>query len=567
MSMDSPISTRLESVAKKHLTVSTATTTSSSTDAKPLPNPPPSNPPNLRQLIGTLSSILATPTEALSSSSSSSSSRPSECLHKTHFDASTLKCSTCATHFDAHERLKKEVAAVDEHWRRAKRELSRFAEKSQTSAQDLIHLHTRIDALDLKANQSHAASKALQNAVLVETGRVLDEVEKRLELQNIRDGLVEEIEGKTQELFEKANHLVADEAKRRYGSQTRVRALEGELDDIKNQLAMERMQLSELRAKMEELRLEKERMEEEESATSSTIAEDSDSRNASPAPTKETDEESIISEYESLNSTTASTAVKSVTDELPTPRPRQSAHPPPQTSSPQPYLPPTEMDAQLLADLHIFLKECTTSKLPKLHTLPFLKTLLEEDVFPALKFGNNPRTNTRKLVDAILINTCFVEEMNATQIHTHQQLHNSLKTALATQTYYSTTKPPPAPGTTPPTGMTITDANALILAQHTATKDSPTHALFAKTYLQTLSSWTSSTPTTLPPQPSSTAARPAATRPSKRHTTSESLKAKQTNGSRYAGGVGTGLWLCATFTTLCGICGWGCIVRVGLWRL
>ncbi|KAI9339277.1 hypothetical protein BDR26DRAFT_1007825 [Obelidium mucronatum] len=455
----------------------------------------------LRRVTSALSATLATPVDVTQL-----------CRHRTLLDQTTLRCAACAADLRAFEALRADCAAVDDEWRRAKRALSALAEKAQTAAQDLIHLHTRIDALELKASQSADASRSLKAAVVVETGRVLDEIEQRLELQSIRDKLVEEIEDKTQELFEKANGLVADEAKRRFGSQTRVRVLEGELDDLEGQLAMERMQLSELRAKMEELRLEKERLDSEdaENAPESTLSTHESSSDF---------EVSVVSEYEYKPS-----LARSVVDEVESvsvvhqhpPSSEASTIPaaiarPRITGSPQPdQNHHMEMDQQLLSDLHIFMKECGPLKLNKLHTLPFLKTCLEEDVLPCLKFGGNPRTNTKKLVDAILVNMCFVEEMNATQIAANKEYHSILKKSLDVQAEYAARSSAISVGSTPsssttatpnasPSKPTIQQANQALLLANTSTRDSPTHQLFTKSVLQTLSGWTSSTPTTVPP--------------------------------------------------------------------
>ncbi|KAJ3023180.1 UNVERIFIED_CONTAM: hypothetical protein HDU68_008746 [Siphonaria sp. JEL0065] len=543
---DVALSNRLEEVAKKHvgpqrrlsIDILSSPATGPANPVSPSKTPQqqqrtttttatPSEPPtaSLRAVTSALSTTLATPVDVTSSAVL--------CPHRSLLDQTTLKCINCSSEFLAFERLKKDVKAVEDEWRRAKRGLSGLADKSQTAAQDLIHLHTRIDALALKAKQSADVSATLKASVVVETGRVLDEIEKRLELQSIRDKLVEEIEDKTQELFEKANGLVADEAKRRFGSQTRVRALEGELDDLQGQLAMERMQLSELRAKMEELRLEKDRMDAE------GAAEEASSIKEMPSDY----EESIISEYDAIADIVAKSVMNDVASNnsdsaalsndaaVVPPAPIEKDNPVPaavarhrNSASPVPEPSPTmEMDQQLLSDLHIFMKECGPLKLNKLHTLPFLKTCLEEDVLPCLKFGGNPRTNTKKLVDAILVNMCFVEEMNATQIAGNKEYHATLKRSLDVQAEYaarssnssstsfvntvtttatsaSSAVSTPAPSTpnASPSKFTIQQANQSLLLANTSTKDSPTHQLFTKSVLQTLSGWASSTPTTVP---------------------------------------------------------------------
>jgi hypothetical protein len=45
-----------------------------------------------------------------------------------------------------------------------------------------------------------------------------------------------------------------------------------------------------------------------------------------------------------------------------------------------------------------------------MHTIPFMKNSLVEDVEPCLRFGPNSRLNPKKLFEAIALNTCFIEE-------------------------------------------------------------------------------------------------------------------------------------------------------------
>jgi hypothetical protein len=51
-------------------------------------------------------------------------------------------------------------------------------------------------------------------------------------------------------------------------------------------------------------------------------------------------------------------------------------------------------------------------KFTRIHSLLFMQNALEDEVIPCLRFGGNPKTSTKKFIDAIISNTCFIEEMS-----------------------------------------------------------------------------------------------------------------------------------------------------------
>ncbi|KAJ3406350.1 hypothetical protein CcCBS67573_g01058 [Chytriomyces confervae] len=440
-----------------------------------------------------------------------------ECIHNTLVSPQSFACAKCAAEFPPSITIRAQAKAVDDALRRAKRCVAEYADKQLTSAQDLTHLSTRIQTLSAKSHAQTQASNALKAACVLETAKVLDLVEKRLAVLGERDALVEEIEDRTQELFEKANGLVADEAKRRYVSQTRVRTLESELEDLEGQLAMEKMQSSELRAKMEELRQLKEAAEAEKAAETATDAAeaelavenaDSEARSEENAIKSVLDAVSAsLSESPQRESPEGTGAEDSAGADAEGPTPVPSARLRSASASAilltAPPVPAIEPDAQLLQDLQSFIKECGVTKLTKLHTLPFLKTCLEEDVLPCLKFGGNPRTATRKLVDAILVNSCFLEEMNASQIEAVQSYHNSLKEALDAQTAHNTNpNKSNSPSKNSPT-MSLQQANTVLHAAVASMNQTATHQLFQRTVLQALWTTASSSSSATTPLPAS----------------------------------------------------------------
>lgn len=71
---------------------------------------------------------------------------------------------------------------------------------------------------------------------------------------------------------------------------------------------------------------------------------------------------------------------------------------------------PTAVDEMMLTEFKEFIATGTTVPLKKIHSIPFMKNCLVEDVETCLRFGPSPRVSARKITDAIVTNTCFIEE-------------------------------------------------------------------------------------------------------------------------------------------------------------
>ncbi|KAI8876962.1 hypothetical protein K501DRAFT_298533 [Backusella circina FSU 941] len=67
-------------------------------------------------------------------------------------------------------------------------------------------------------------------------------------------------------------------------------------------------------------------------------------------------------------------------------------------------------DEGALMDFNDFYQTASKTPLRKLHSLKYLKYCIRDDVEPCLRFGPNPRLSSRKIMDAILVKTCLVEE-------------------------------------------------------------------------------------------------------------------------------------------------------------
>ncbi|KAF7727072.1 hypothetical protein EC973_008035 [Apophysomyces ossiformis] len=59
-----------------------------------------------------------------------------------------------------------------------------------------------------------------------------------------------------------------------------------------------------------------------------------------------------------------------------------------------------------------FAQQLSTTSLRRLHSLEYMKQCLTDDIEPCLRFGPNPYTASRKILDAILARTCVVEPLS-----------------------------------------------------------------------------------------------------------------------------------------------------------
>jgi hypothetical protein len=68
-----------------------------------------------------------------------------------------------------------------------------------------------------------------------------------------------------------------------------------------------------------------------------------------------------------------------------------------------------ENDSALM-DFNDFIQSLHKTPLRKLHSIKYMRYLIRDDIEPCLRFGPNPKLASKKIMDAILVKTCFVEE-------------------------------------------------------------------------------------------------------------------------------------------------------------
>ncbi|KNC96443.1 uncharacterized protein SPPG_08036 [Spizellomyces punctatus DAOM BR117] len=279
-------------------------------------------------------------------------------------------CHRCGGILYPVARLEKERAQLAKQLDLVQRKLTVMEQRQDASTHEMSKLRIRVHELEEAVATKDQELASVKKDLDRMGQKLIDEVEVRAELQHSKDAVQEELEELTKSLFEEANTMVATEARQRYEYQKKEQTLRHQLEEMTQQLEMERSQLRELRARMED-------MDHQQPSAASSLG-------------NMTEGQARLSVYSSISDMGDDTSEGQSTEEA--------------------------IDPVLFAEFEEFITASADVKLSKMHTLHFMKNALEDDIFPCLRFGGNPRTSTKKLIDAISANTCFVEEMTATQI-------------------------------------------------------------------------------------------------------------------------------------------------------
>ncbi|GAA5804011.1 hypothetical protein EDC94DRAFT_596595 [Helicostylum pulchrum] len=75
-----------------------------------------------------------------------------------------------------------------------------------------------------------------------------------------------------------------------------------------------------------------------------------------------------------------------------------------------------EDDAALM-DFNDFIQTLYKTPLRKLNSLKYMRYCIRDDIDPCLRFGPNPRITSKKIIDAIMVKSCFIEECPIGFVH------------------------------------------------------------------------------------------------------------------------------------------------------
>ncbi|KAJ3080478.1 hypothetical protein HK102_003019 [Quaeritorhiza haematococci] len=374
-------------------------------------------------------------------------------------------------------------------------ELERTRQKALTlgaqnneNTQELNRLRTKCERLSDEIQAKQDELIATQRDLQTMGEKLVDEIEKRAEMQHSKEVVQDELDELTKSLFEEANNLVAQEAQRRFHHEKREQVLEHQLKETVIQWQTDQDQLKELKAKLELLMAEKEEW--------STAAMFGDNHSLGDDILTNSNRQSLITDSglgsEIGDHTSNSGASGGGSAGL--------------------VAPEDLIDATALSEFYDFVSAISAVKIERIHSLTYMKVALEEEVEPCLKFGGNPRTSTKKLLQTILNNTCYVEEMSPAQISAMQVQVQQMQGG-------SVSSPNPASATSPSLGSSSAPNSAGIkerpLSQSSVTslesetsssgggfsafyssgasspgangKQTPTQAIFNKTVMERLS--------------------------------------------------------------------------------
>lgn len=212
-----------------------------------------------------------------------------------------------------------------------------------------------------KLNTTQSQYMSLQQDVIILQNKLEAEKLEATKAKKAQSNVENELEELSQKLFEEANGMVATEKRAKHAIELQYKQLEQELVLVRQQMEAEEMQLKELKLKMGDIM---------ENESGSSIKDDNTS-SSTPDKRASRDMQSLFTHHSS-------------TEEF------EDA----------------SVDPLLLNEFDEFIR----STEPNLRKISFFKNALLEDVEPCLRFGPHARLSPKKLCDAILGNTCFIEE-------------------------------------------------------------------------------------------------------------------------------------------------------------
>ncbi|KAJ3198767.1 hypothetical protein HDU67_003393, partial [Dinochytrium kinnereticum] len=138
-------------------------------------------------------------------------------------------------------RVQQDLKRLMETMVELRRRLLESNSKESATWEEASQLSKRIEELKVVMDEKARALDELHAELRQMGERVIEEIEKRAELQVSKDALQDELEELTKGLFEEANMLVSTEARRGHHHELRVKNLEQELAEIRLQMQMEQL--------------------------------------------------------------------------------------------------------------------------------------------------------------------------------------------------------------------------------------------------------------------------------------------------------------------------------------
>ncbi|KAI7852938.1 hypothetical protein BDC45DRAFT_536782 [Circinella umbellata] len=368
-----------------------------------VPSPAPTSPLSENNLtVQPISTSNESPRLSRSASSTSSlqqrQRQPSDCPHRHIFIPNEATCALCDQQIPQMTKLLQSERDLDQ-WRTQ-------AIKNENKLKQLQKIKQETEQ---KLNQVTQQLNSTRHDMQKLNDKYVDAIEHVAEIHHAKELVENELEELSQRLFEEANGMVATEKREKSNLQDAYNHLQARLNETRERLSAEEMQLKELRQKVQDGTLSPDVPHKPfalfRSSSTPTFKGHQESQNTEES--KSSKEEHQIMSNESNRIMLANrndpeqTAAYDLAELF-----RTQLH----ISTTQYQHPPDGMDVILIEQLADFILSSPTVTLKKVHSLPFLKFCLTEDIEPCLRFGPNSRMSARKLIDAITTNACYIED-------------------------------------------------------------------------------------------------------------------------------------------------------------
>ncbi|KAI9473972.1 MAG: hypothetical protein EXX96DRAFT_324478 [Benjaminiella poitrasii] len=272
-------------------------------------------------------------------------------------------CSLCHAPIPIIQQLLTETSQYEQQIRQLQEQLDVEQTRIDDQLQSIANLKESLTKVTSELDEKTSDFESLQNEMELLNDKYVDEIERVAEIQHSKDMVESELEDLSRRLFEEANGMVAHEKRQKHDLQVAQRHLENQLRETRERLGAEQMQLKELRKRMEDM----------------------------------TTDDSNLQQQQQQQHHHQYQQDQSFANIVPVPKAAAA------TTEPN-------IDTMLLDEFRDFVKTGTKVSLKKIHMIPFLKNCQEEEVEACLRFGPNNRLSIRKMTEAIVMNTCFIEE-------------------------------------------------------------------------------------------------------------------------------------------------------------
>ncbi|KAI7907777.1 uncharacterized protein BX663DRAFT_557024 [Cokeromyces recurvatus] len=295
--------------------------------------------------------------------------------------SSTVDCSDCGRPaFKALQHLQEECNKSRAKLNDLEREKEVLRHKRMEIDTDKVNLENSLQDKLYKMKMTSNNILSLQHDIKILETKCKEEATQVEKIQQSKENVKRELEDLTQRLFEEADSMIKVEKAEQHILQERNSKLRDELDSVQ----------LELREAQDELKLIRKELERQNENNSSYSLE------SPTSPPRFHNENHTLKMGKDSNVMDAYTRAQVETLLM--------------HGVEFGLQMDTLEDDKTLMDFNDFIQLSQTTPLRKINSLKYMKYCIREDIEPCLRFGPNPKMASKKILDAILVKTCFVEE-------------------------------------------------------------------------------------------------------------------------------------------------------------